>query len=201
MLYPMPAILVGANVDNKPDFATVAWCGIVNGNPPTISISLQHHRHSLKGIRQNNTFSANIPSADQAKETDYCGIFSGSKTDKAADCGFKVIYGKLNTAPMIDQCPVNLECRVLHTLNLGSHTMVVGQIEEVYISESCLTRGQPDIEKINPLLWIVWNVIPGDKPAEADAPQGNQYREIGRIIGESRKLGRQLKKEQHGYTP
>jgi len=192
----MPAVLVGANVDGQPDFTTVAWCGIVNGNPPMISVSLQHHRHSLKGIRQNNTFSVNIPSVDQVKETDYCGIYSGAKTAKAADCGFKVLYGTLKTAPLIDQSPVNLECRVIHTLNLGSHIEIIGQIEETYVNESCLTGGQPDIEKIRPFLWVVWNAVPGGRPVEAGAALGNEYREIGRGLGESRSIGRRLEPRQ-----
>jgi len=193
LLYPMPAVMVGAKVDGQPDFATVAWCGIVNGNPPMISISLQHHRHSLKGIRQNGTFSVNIPSVDQVKETDYCGIYSGSRTDKAADCSFNVFYGKLQTAPLIDQCPINLECKVIHTLNLGSHIDIIGQIEEVHISESCLTAGQPDIEKVRPFLWIVWNAVPGEKGIQEGAPQGNEYREFGKVIGASCSVGRHLR--------
>lgn len=178
LIYPMPALVIGANVDGKATFMTAAWCGIANGNPPMISVGLQHHRYTLKGMKQNNTFSANVSSTDMAKETDYCGVTTGAKTDKAADCKFKVFYGKLETAPLIDQYPVNLECRVIHMLNLGSHTLVIGQIEEVHITESCLTNGKPDIEKIKPLMWVV---------------EGNEYREIGKPIGKAFSLGKQIK--------
>ena len=95
----------------------------------------------------------NVPSADIVKETDYCGIVSGDKEDKAAVCGFKVFYGVVKTAPMIEQCPVNLECRLMHTLHLGSHALLVGQIEEVHVSEECLPNGEPDVLKINPLIY------------------------------------------------
>ncbi len=110
LLYPTPAVVIGANVDGKANFMTAAWCGIVNGNPPMISVALQHHRHTLKGIRQSLTFSVNVPSVDLVKETDYCGVASGAKVDKVADCKLKVFYGKLETAPLVDQFPVNLEC-------------------------------------------------------------------------------------------
>jgi len=92
-----------------------------------------NYRYTLKGIHQNNTFSVNVPSVDIAKETDYCGIESGSKVDKVTICGFDVFYGKVETAPMVEQCPVNLECSVVHTLNLGSHSLVVGRIEETLV--------------------------------------------------------------------
>ncbi len=179
LLYPTPAVVIGANVDGKANFMTAAWCGIVNGNPPMISVALQHHRHTLKGIRQSLTFSVNVPSVDLVKETDYCGVASGAKTDKVADCKLKVFYGKLETAPLVDQFPVNLECRVVHTLNLGSHIMVIGQVEEAHVTESCLTDGQPDVDKIRPFLWVIGR------------PGAGQYREFGKSIGRSHVVGRE----------
>ncbi|MFC1909535.1 flavin reductase family protein, partial [Chloroflexota bacterium] len=95
-----------------------------------------------------------------------------------ASCSFKLFYGKLMNAPLIDECPINLECRVIHILNLGSHEMVVGQIEEVHATESCLTNGEPDVEKIQPFLWVT-------RPA-------NQYRTFGKRIGDAFNIGRQL---------
>ena len=154
LVYPMPAFVIGANVDGKPNFMTAAWSGIAASTPPMITVGLQHHRHTLKGMKQNMTFSVNVPSAVLVKETDYCGVVSGSKTDKVADCKFKVFYGKVTTAPMIDQFPVNLECKVMHILNLGSHELVVGQIEEAYISEEYLTDGRSDVSKIKPIAYV-----------------------------------------------
>ena len=150
MVWPHPTVLVGANVDGKPDFAAVAWTGVAAHNPPTITIGLQPHRYSLKGIYQNRTFSVNVPSVDLVKETDYCGMVSGADTDKVKDCKFKVFYGNLKTVPMIEQCPINMECEVLHILNLGSHHLVVGKIIETYFSEDCLTDNRPDMEKVKP---------------------------------------------------
>ena len=150
MVWPHPAVLVGAIVDGKPDFAAVAWTGVAASNPASVTIALQPHRYSLKGIYQNRTFSVNVPSADLVKETDYCGLISGSDTDKVKDCKFKVFYGNLKTAPLIEQCPINLECEVTHILNLGSHHLVVGKVVETYLSEECLTDGRPDIDKVKP---------------------------------------------------
>lgn len=176
ILWPHPAVLVGASVDGRPDFATVAWAGVVAGSPPAVAIGLQPHRHSLKGIRQNMTFSVNIPSTDLVKETDYCGLISGAKTDKVRDCGFEVFYGTLLTAPMIGQCPINLECQALHMLNLGSHILVVGKIVETYISEDCLTDDKPDIAKVKPF---------------AFGPGG--YHVIGKAFAEAFSIGKEIK--------
>jgi flavin reductase (DIM6/NTAB) family NADH-FMN oxidoreductase RutF len=148
-----PTVMVGSIVDGKPDFATVAWVGVAASVPPSISIALQHHRHSLKGIRQNMTFSVNIPSADLVKETDYCGMVSGSKTDKTADCHFTLFYGQPASAPLIQQCPINHTCEVIQIVNLGSHELVVGKIIETYVSEECYTEGRPDSTKIKPFLF------------------------------------------------
>jgi flavin reductase (DIM6/NTAB) family NADH-FMN oxidoreductase RutF len=178
LIYPTPALLVGANVAGKPNFLTAAWCGVVNSQPPMVSASLQHHRYTLAGIKENGTFSVNVPSADMVRETDYCGIASGADTDKVADCKFKVFYGILKTAPMVRQCPVNLECRVVQIINLGSHELVIGQVEEAYATEACLTDGRPDMDKMKPLLWVMGS---------------SEYREFGKRVGGGFSIGKRVK--------
>ncbi len=180
LLYPMPAFLVGAIVDGKPNFMTAAWSGIVNSSPPTLSVSLQHHRYTLKGIKENGIFSVNVPSTDQVKETDYCGIVTGTREDKTAVCKFDVFYGKLKLAPLIEQCPVNLECKVVHILNLGSHALVIGQIEEIHASEDCLTDGAPDALKVRPLIFGVG--------------AGKAYYSLGKEIATAFSIGMEMKK-------
>ena len=176
LLYPTPSVIIGAHVDGKPNFMTAAWCGVVNSNPPMLSVAIQPRRHTHKGVTQNSTFSINIPGVDLVKEADYCGIASGAKVDKAAICGFKLFYGKLDNAPLIEQCPVNLECTVVHTLKLGSHTLFIGQVEETHISEDCLTDGQPDVDKMKPFIFLV--------------DTARQYRAFGEVIAKAFSAGR-----------
>ena len=154
VLAAYPVVMVGSMVDGKPDFATVAWTGVAASNPPTISVALQHHRHSLKGIRQNMAFSVNIPSADQVKETDYCGLVTGARVDKVKKCHFEVFFGKSDKAPLIQQCPVVHACDVVQILNLGSHELIIGRITETYVSEECMTDGRPDSSKIRPVVYV-----------------------------------------------
>ena len=178
LIYPMPATLVGANVNGKSNFMAVAWCGIANSEPPMISVALRHNRYTLKGIRDKLTFSVNIPSRDLVEETDYCGITSGSKVNKTEVCHFKVFYGKLSDAPLIEQCPINLECKVVHILDLGSHVLVIGRIEETYVSENCLTEGKPDVNKIEPFAYITTI---------------QQYQALGEVVAEAFSIGKELK--------
>lgn len=184
VLAATPVVIVGARTDGKPDFATVAWTGVAASNPPSISIALQHHRYSLKGIRQNMTFSVNIPSIDLVKETDYCGLVSGINTDKAGDCHFTIFYGKLQSAPFIEQCPVNHACEVIQILNLGSHELVIGKIVETHLSEDCLTEGRPDIRKLKPLIFA-----------------GMKYYAVGDETGDAFKIGLNVNPAANIETP
>jgi len=178
-IYPKPLLLVGTNVNDKPNFMAVAWGGIANGEPPMISVGIRHGRYTMRGIRQNLTFSVNIPHSGLVKEADYCGIFSGATVDKAKVCGFEVFYGKLKNAPLIEQCPVNLECKVVHILDLGSHALVIGRIEETHVSESCLTDGKPDISKIQPAIY--------------SSDPTHHYRFLGETIAAAHSIGKELK--------
>ncbi len=179
LLYPMPTMLVGANVEGKPNFMVAAWCGIANSEPPMLSVAIRPGRHTYRGIRQTMTFSVNVPSTSLVKETDYCGSISGNKINKAEICRFKVFYGKLENAPLIEQCPLNLECKVVHTLELGTHVLIIGRIEETYVSPDCLTDGQPDVDKIKPIIYT------------RSVPQ--QYYAFGEVVGKAYSIGQELK--------
>ena len=89
-------------------------------------------------------------------ETDYCGIMTGKKTDKAAL--FDVFYGRLETAPMIRQCPVNMEMALHDVLDFKTHDIFVGELVETYADETVLTGGKVDIAKVRPLLFDMASV-------------------------------------------
>jgi len=152
LLFPMPATLIGAQVDTKPNYMTAAWCAIAAHKPPSVTVAIRQERYTLKGVREQGTFSVNVPSSTMAKETDYCGLYSGTNRDKSRL--FSAFYGELKTAPLIEECPLNLECKAVHFLDLGSHTLVVGEIIQTYISGDCLKDGNVDPWKIDPLIFI-----------------------------------------------
>ena len=179
LLFPHPTVLVGANVNGKPDFVTVAWANIASGTPPWVAIALNHIRHSMKGVRENMTFSINIPNTAMVKETDYCGIASGAEHDKVKDCNFKVFYGELDSAPFVEQCPVNIGCVAKHILNLGSHYLIAGSIKEILVSDDCMTDGKPDASKIDPIVYMTYPAL--------------TYHAVGKFLGSAFRIGKEIK--------
>ena len=151
LLFPMPVLLVGTVVEDQVNFMTAAWCGIANQKPPAISVAIRKSRLTLKGIRENGVFSINVPSVEQVKKVDFCGIYSGRKRDKSRL--FEVFYGDLERVPLIKECPLNLECTVLNTLDIGTHYLVIGEIIQTHATDSVLNEGVPVPEKINPLIY------------------------------------------------
>ena len=150
LLYPLPVVLVGANVDGRANFQAVSWCGIASFSPPAVTVGLQRGRHTLKGLLEHKTFSVNVASTGLLEKVDYCGIHSGKDVDKSGI--FQVFYGVLETAPLIDECPISLECTVIESRDLGSHILIIGEIVETYISRECLKDGKPDAEMIDPIM-------------------------------------------------
>jgi flavin reductase (DIM6/NTAB) family NADH-FMN oxidoreductase RutF len=178
-LCPMPALLVGADVNGKPNFMTVAWAGIANGEPPMVSLAIRPARHTLVGIREHSQFSINVPTAAQAREVDFCGIKSGATVDKVARCGFKVFRGMLEHAPLVEQCPVNLECRVRQIVDLDSHCLVIAEVVETHVSDSCLdAKGSIDFAAVKPVVFL-------------DNPTGTYYG-LGNVIAKAFKAGLEM---------
>jgi flavin reductase (DIM6/NTAB) family NADH-FMN oxidoreductase RutF len=156
----------------------VAWCGVANSNPPMVSVAIRPQRHTFKGIIKTREFSVNVPSIEQVKEADYCGMVSGLKVDKVAVCGFKIFYGVLKTAPLIEQCPVNLVCKVENIIELGTHQLVIGRVEETYVTDTCLNDGRPDFKQIKPIIYA------------AGVP--SEYYAFGMSLGRAFSMGRAL---------
>ena len=173
-----PIFIVGANVGGKPNFMEVGGGGPVSANPPMVALPIQHHRYTLKGILENRTLTVNVPSVALVKEADYTGIFSGSERNKAEDCRFDVFYGKLKTAPMIGQCPLNLECSLLHVLSSISHAIVIARVEASYVSGEFVKDGKFSIGEFMPLLWI---------------PNRSEYVGPGAAVGKSRAIGKEIR--------
>jgi flavin reductase (DIM6/NTAB) family NADH-FMN oxidoreductase RutF len=148
--YPMPVTLVGANVNGKANFLAVAWFMQATLRPPKVAVALNKAHHTNQGIKMNKTFSVCIPSEDMVAATDYCGLVSGSKADKSGV--FDVFYGKLKTAPMTTECPVNLECSLDKVVDIGSHEMFIGDIVSTFTEEKYLTDGTVDIKKTKPFM-------------------------------------------------
>lgn len=148
--YPMPVSLVGSHVNGKPNFLAVAWFTMASFKPPEIAISLGKIHYTNPGIRENKAFSVCLPSEDMVEITDYCGIVSGKKTDKSAI--FDLFYGELKTAPMIRDCPLCMECRLVEIVERGLNEIFIGEIVGTYTDNRFLTDDKLDFGKMKPLV-------------------------------------------------
>jgi flavin reductase (DIM6/NTAB) family NADH-FMN oxidoreductase RutF len=174
-LYPMPVVLAGSVVNEKPNFMTVGWVSRVNYKPPMIAISLGPHLTN-EGILEKQAFSINIPDVSLMQKTDYCGLFSGRMVDKSRV--FYVFYGSLPGAPLIRECPVSMACRLHETVKLPVNMLFIGEIMEAYCDEVCMTDGKPDIQKINPFTLTM---------------PDNHYWRVGDAVGRAWRAGAALK--------
>ena len=149
-LAPVPAALVGCgnNTDFKYNLITVAWAGIVCSNPPMVSVSIRPERYSRGLIESTGEFTVNLPTVAMAETVDYCGMVSGRDMDKFKAAALTAKRGSKVAAPIVDECPLSLECKVLHSLKLGSHIMYVGEIVAVQVETSLINAsGKFDIAK------------------------------------------------------
>lgn len=174
-LYPLPTTLIGALVNGKPNYITIAHVGIMDLESVSLGINKSHYTNS--GIKANKTFSINIPSTKLVKETDYCGLVSGKNKNKA-DL-FKVFYGKLRTAPMIEECSINMECELIRTVDFPNHDVFIGKIATTYCDPIVLSDGEVDFEKVQPILFSM---------------NGQSYWTLGKKLGKAWKIGKELYK-------
>lgn len=152
-LYPMPVTMVGALCNGKPNYTTIAFVGIVDHTH--LSVSMGNVHYGNEGIKENGTFSVNICPERLVKETDYCGLVSGRKVDKSTL--FDTFYGELKTAPMIEQCPVNMECRLERTVEMPRHDTFIGEVVELYCDEECAEGENIDFELVKPILFAMYD--------------------------------------------
>lgn len=178
VLYPMPVTIVGTLVNGKVNFLNVAHVGILNASAAhLISLGMGKGHYSNIGIRENKTFSVNILSQNQIVEADYVGLVSGSKTDKSEV--FKTFFGELKTAPLIQNCPLSMECRLYDTYELKTHDVFIGEIVATYAEEAVLTDGKVDLSKVQPLFFDMSSM---------------KYWSLGQPVGECWNVGKQFKK-------
>ena len=142
-LYPIPAVMVTCGPPDKPNIITLAWVGTLCSHPPTVGISIRPSRHSHGLVKQHGEFAVNLPTADMAKVTDYCGTVSGRKVDKFAATGLTSSPSKALETVVIAECPLNIECKVTQVLSLGTHDLFLGEVVAVQVDENILNEQFP----------------------------------------------------------
>ncbi len=173
-LFPVPTVVIGTMVDNKPNYNTLGNFGLMCLSPLTVYISMYKGHFTTKGVKINQTFSANIPSKHQVMKTDFVGLVSGHKVDKSQV--FESFFGENDNVPMAKECPVNMSCKVVHQFSVKHMEVFVGKVEELFINEECLIEEKPDLDRINPLTLF----------------HDMTYREMGEIVAKAYQIGKQF---------
>lgn len=182
ILYPTPIMLVGTyDASGRPNVMTAAWGGICCSSPPCVAVSLRKATYTYGNLVQQGGFTINIPSDQYAVQADYCGMVSGKKADKFAETGLTPVRSTLVNAPYIADLPLVLECKLVHQIELGLHTLFVGEILDVKANEDVLDdKGVPDIEKLKPFFY---------------APEANAYYGTGKRLGDAFSIGQAVRKK------
>ncbi|MBE6863445.1 MAG: flavin reductase family protein [Ruminococcus flavefaciens] len=148
LLAPVPAALVTCGTIETPNVLTIGWTGIVCTRPPMTYISVRPERYSHDIIADSGEFVINLTTSAMCRETDLCGVKSGKDTDKFKLCGFHTAPAQKIAAPVIEECPVNLECRVTESKPLGSHTMFLAEIIGINVDERFIdSKGKLNLQQ------------------------------------------------------
>jgi len=142
MIYPLPAVMVSCgDKSGKTNIITIAWTGTICTNPAMLYISVRPERHSYQMIKESGEFVVNLTTDKLVKQTDYCGVKSGRDVDKFKET--KLTRGKANElqyAPIIEESPVNIECKLERIEELGSHHMFIAKVVSVQVDEAYLNE-------------------------------------------------------------
>ena len=155
MLYPLPAVMVSVT-DGKgeDDIITVAWTGTICTNPPMVYISVRPERYSYHMIKETGEFVINLTTEKLAKATDFCGVRSGRDVDKFKETGLTREKADIGSAPMIQESPVSIECRVKEIKELGSHHMFLADVVAVHADEHYMDENNRfDLNLAKPLVY------------------------------------------------
>jgi len=174
LIFPNPVLVVCiSDAAGKPNAATLAWGGVASSEPPAISIALQKPRYTYEALLGRKAFTANLVPAKYAAEADYFGLASGRDADKFAVAGLTPARSDVVDAPYIEEFPYALECVVVNMLDLGRHTLFIGEVKGVKADESASA------------LWSGFDILTWDAATR-------EYRKPGEPVGLAFDIGKKL---------
>jgi flavin reductase (DIM6/NTAB) family NADH-FMN oxidoreductase RutF len=173
---PWAQTILGTHLNGKVNFMALDWLTRVNFKPAMLGICVNKINASHEAVTDTGEFSVNLPSSDMLEETDYTGLVSGKRTDKSGL--FDVYYGELASAPLIERCPLSMECKVTQTVDLPTNSFFIAEIINIYTEDAYLTDGKPDVKKMNPFLLTM---------------PDNRFWSIGEFLGNAWNAGKKRK--------
>jgi flavin reductase (DIM6/NTAB) family NADH-FMN oxidoreductase RutF len=179
IVYPTPVFIVGTyDQAGKPNVMAAAWGGICCSRPPCVAVSLRKATYTYGNIVARKAFTISIPSEAYVVEADHFGVASGRDEDKFSVTGLTPVRSDLVDAPYVGEFPFVVECKLLHTIEIGLHTQFIGEVVDIKAEASALGEdGSPDIEKVRPITF---------------APGNRAYYGVGEFLGEAFSIGRRI---------
>src|SRR4030042_1201266 len=179
LAFPTPVWVVGTyDVNGKPNAMTAAWGGICCSKPPCVAVSLRKATYSYGNLVHRRAFTVSVPSEAHVREADYFGMASGREVNKFAAARLTPVASTLVDAPFVAEFPLVLECKLIHTLEIGPHPQFIGEILDVKADASVLgDKGFPDIEKVRPIIF---------------GPEIRTYHGIGKYLGQAFAIGKDI---------
>lgn len=177
LVHPVPVWAIGTyDEEGKANVSTIAWGGICCSKPPCVSISLRKATYSYGNIVNRKAFTINVPSEKYVREIDYFGTVSGRNVDKFSETGLTSVKSDLVDAPHVKEFPLVLECKLIHTIEIGLHTEFIGEIMDIKADEIVLGKdGLIDFEKLKPVIF---------------APDSAGYYGAGKYLGKAYSIGK-----------
>lgn len=176
-MYPQPVLIIASyGEDGTPDAMNAAWGSICEMNQIALFLSAEHK--TVKNILSRGAFTVSMADADHVKEADYVGIVSGNDVpDKLERAGFHAVKSQFVDAPLIEELPMALECRLV---SFSEDTeCLVGEIVNISADERILgENGRIDPGKLNPITFD---------------PVNNDYLTLGGKVGNAFRDGKLLK--------
>ncbi|MDA8170210.1 MAG: flavin reductase family protein [Nitrospiraceae bacterium] len=178
LFYPAPVMVVGTyDKEGRPNVMTAAWGGVCCSAPPSIAVSLRKATYSYGNLVERKAFTISIPSEAHMKEADYFGMVSGKNEDKFKATGLTPVRSQVVDAPYVGEFPFIVECRLIHTVEIGLHTQFIGEVADIKVDPSVLSENgtTPDIEKLRPLIFT---------------PESRLYYGVGNLLGKAFSVGK-----------
>jgi flavin reductase (DIM6/NTAB) family NADH-FMN oxidoreductase RutF len=181
VIIPTPVWVIGSYDDKgRPNVMTSSWVGVCSSKPACVMTCLRKATYTFGNIMKRKAFTVNIPSESLASHAAYVGRVSGRDVDKFAETGLTPVKSAVVDAPYVKEFPLIIECQLKQTVELGSHTMFIGEIIDVKADRAVLSEGGvPDVEKLKPFVFT---------------PGSSRFYGIGKNLGDVSQLAKETEK-------
>ena len=153
MFFPMPTAVISVGTWDSANLITLAWVGTVASTPAAIGISIRPARYSYNILNKTGEFVVNIPDVSHLRIVDYCGTRSGRNVNKWEMLNLTKGKPSKIQVPLLEEFPINIECKVIKTEDIGSHRRYIGTVVAIHVDEEALSDGKVDPLKLNPILY------------------------------------------------